>query len=91
MKELEKNEHYKILTVELAAGTSMPRHLATSDAYIIVESGDALLIFKGETYELSPGSNMSIPSREPHLLKVIRDFKAFVVLAKDAVIDFSIS
>jgi quercetin dioxygenase-like cupin family protein len=69
----------------------MPRHLATSDAYIIVESGNALLVFKGETFELNPGSNMVIPSREPHLLKVIRDFKAFVVLAKDAVIDFSIS
>ncbi|HTI58937.1 cupin domain-containing protein [Mucilaginibacter sp.] len=89
MKEIEKNDHYKILTVELPAGTSMPRHLATSDAYIIVESGNALLIFKGETYELNQGSNMTIPSREPHLLKVIRDFKAFVVLAKDAVIDFA--
>lgn len=90
MKEVEKNDHYKIVTVELLARTNMPRHLATSDAFIIVESGSALLIFKGETYELSQGSNMTIPSREPHLLKVIRDFKAFVVLAKDAVIDFAV-
>lgn len=90
MKEIEKNDHYKIVAVELQAGTNMPKHLATSDAYIFVESGDALLIFKGETYELTPGSNMSIPSHEPHLLKVIRDFKAFVVLAKDAIVDFSI-
>lgn len=91
MKEVEKNDHYKIVAVELQAGTNMPRHLATSDAYIIVESGNALLIFKSETFELNAGSNMVIPSREPHILKVIRDFKAFVVLAKDAVIDFSIS
>ena len=48
------------------------------------------MIFRGETYELSQGSNMTIPSREPHLLKVIRDFKAFVVLAKDAVIDVAV-
>jgi len=89
MKEIEKNDHYKILTVELPAGANMPRHTATSDAYIIVESGNALLIFKGETYELNKGSNMTIPSLEPHLLKVIGDFKAFVVLAKDAVIDFA--
>lgn len=89
MKEIEKNDHYKIISVQLPAGSNMPRHLATSDAYIIVESGNALLIFKGETYELSQGSNMTIPSREPHLLKVITDFKAFVILANDAVIDFA--
>ncbi len=90
MKEVEKNEHYKIITVELAAGTNMPRHLATSDAYVIVKSGDDLLVFKDEIYALSQGSNMTIPSHEPHLLKVIRDFKAFIVLAKDAVIDFAV-
>ncbi|HVW99519.1 MAG TPA: cupin domain-containing protein [Candidatus Babeliaceae bacterium] len=89
MKEIQKTDHYKIVTVELPAGSSMPKHLATSDAYIIVESGNALLIFKGETYELSSGSNMSIPSHEPHILKVIKDFKAFVVLANDAVITYS--
>ncbi|HVS93808.1 MAG TPA: cupin domain-containing protein [Mucilaginibacter sp.] len=90
MEEIEKNDHYKIIAVTLPAGTSMPKHRATSDAYIIVESGNALLIFKDETCELGAGSNMSIPSHEPHILKVISDFKALVVLAADAIIDFSI-
>jgi len=91
MKIIEKNDHYKIIAVELHAGNNMPRHFSTSDAYIIVEYGNALLIFKDETYELNAGSGMAIPSRQPHLLKVISDFKALVVLAKDAVIDFSIA
>lgn len=39
MKELETNDHYKVLKVELPAGTNMPRHFATSDAFVIVESG----------------------------------------------------
>ncbi|MEO6849124.1 MAG: cupin domain-containing protein [Mucilaginibacter sp.] len=90
MQELQKNDHYKIIAVELSAGTNMPRHVSTSDAYIIVESGNALLIYRGETYELTPGSNMSIPSHEPHILKVIEDFKAYLVLANDAMITYSV-
>ncbi|QHS56593.1 cupin domain-containing protein [Mucilaginibacter sp. 14171R-50] len=90
MQELEKNTHYKILQVELPAGTNMQRHYATSEAFVIVESGNALLICKGETAELVQGSRIAIPSHEPHMLKVIRDFKALVVMAGDAIITYSV-
>lgn len=89
MQELKKNSHYKILQVELPAGTNMPRHYATSDAFIIVQSGSALLILNGETAELVQYSTISIPSHEPHILKVIQDFKALVVMANDATINYS--
>ncbi|HEY8784172.1 MAG TPA: cupin domain-containing protein [Mucilaginibacter sp.] len=89
MKEIEANDHYKVLKVELPAGTNMPRHFATSDAYVIVESGKALFICKSETCELKKGSNLSIPAHEPHILKVIEDFKAYIVLANDALITFA--
>lgn len=88
MQELQKNEHYKVVKVEFPAGTHMPRHFATSEAFVIVESGEALLIYKGDTYELGPGSSEAIPAHEPHLLKVISDFKAFIILASDAEIHY---
>jgi quercetin dioxygenase-like cupin family protein len=90
MQELQKNDHYKIIGIEISAGTNMPRHFTTSDAYVIVESGNALLIYKSETSELKKGMSLSIPSHEPHLLKVIEDFKAYIVLANDAVITYSV-
>jgi quercetin dioxygenase-like cupin family protein len=90
MQELERNDHYKVLQVELPAGTNMPRHFATSDAFVIVESGNALLICKGETCELVQGSTLSIPSHEPHILKVIQDFKALIIMAGDAMITYSV-
>ncbi|QKJ28215.1 cupin domain-containing protein [Mucilaginibacter mali] len=90
MKELEKNDHYQVLKVELPAGTQMPRHFATSAAFVIVESGNALLICKGETSELSKGSTCSIPSHEPHILKVIQDFKALIIMAGNAVITYPV-
>ncbi len=90
MKELEKNDYYKVVQVELPAGANMPRHFATSAAFVIVESGNALLICKDETSELVKGSTLSIPSHEPHILKVVQDFKALIVMASDAVITYSI-
>lgn len=71
MEELLKNEQYKVVKVEFSAGTHMPRHFATSEAFVIVESGEAFLIYKGDAYELGPGSSEAIPAHEPHLLKVI--------------------
>lgn len=88
MHELLKNENYKVVKVEFAAGTNMPRHLATSEAFVIVESGEALLVYKGETNELGPGSTEAIPANEPHLLKVTSDFKAFIILANNAEIHY---
>lgn len=88
MQELLKNEHYKVIKVEFAAGTNMPRHLATSDAFVIVERGSALLIYKGETLELIPGSTVSIQANEQHLLKIIEDFRAYIILAGDAAIHY---
>ncbi len=90
MKELEKNDHYQVLKVELPAGTHMPRHFASSQAFVIVESGNALLICKGETSELVKGSTYSIPSHEPHIFKIIQDFKALIIMAGNAVITYPI-
>lgn len=88
MKELLKNEHYKVIKVEFAAGTNMPRHLATPDAFVIVERGSALLIYKGETLDLMPGATVSIQANEQHMLKIIDDFSAYIILAGDAAIHF---
>lgn len=89
MIELAKNDHYKIVKVELPAGTNMPRHFATSDAFVIVEDGSALLIYKGETCELVAGTQLCITSHEEHILKVTEDFKALIVLASEAAIIYS--
>ncbi|HEY9364352.1 MAG TPA: cupin domain-containing protein, partial [Chitinophagaceae bacterium] len=70
--------------------TNMPRHFATSDAFVIVESGNALLIYKGETCELKKGTSLSIPAHEPHILKVIEDFKAYIILGSDALITYAV-
>lgn len=89
MKQLQITDYYKVVKVEFAAGHSMPRHIATSDAFLIVESGKALLIFEKETVELKQGITQSIPANEEHMLKIIDDFKAYIVMANESKINFS--
>jgi quercetin dioxygenase-like cupin family protein len=75
--------------VEFAAGHSMPGHVATSDAFLIVESGKAFLIFEKETFELSQVSTQSIPAHKERMLKIIDDFKGYTVVANESKINFS--
>lgn len=88
MTDLLHNEHYRITTIELTAGMNMPRHFSDCEGFLIVEKGNALLIYPGETYELHSGSNMSIPPNEHHLIKVIDDFKAYLILGNKSSITF---
>ncbi|WP_295715191.1 cupin domain-containing protein [Mucilaginibacter sp.] len=89
MKQIEANENFQVVKIELTAGTHMKRHIATSDACLIVGEGSALLIYAGETYELNKGQTFLIPSGEEHMLKIIADFKAWIVLGKGAQIRYA--
>ncbi|GEO05038.1 hypothetical protein AAE02nite_27020 [Adhaeribacter aerolatus] len=89
MEEIHKNASYKILQITLPAGKIMPRHYATSDAFIMVVSGEARLSLTTKEQILQPGATFPIPAREPHTLEILSDFRAFVVLAADANIEFN--
>lgn len=88
MQKLIAHNHYKVIKVEFPAGENMPRHIATSDAFLIVESGSALLIYRHETYELKRGDNFWIAANEQHLLRPIEDFSGYLVLSYDAKIEY---
>ncbi|MES2111451.1 MAG: hypothetical protein V4577_22025 [Bacteroidota bacterium] len=89
MEKLKNSSDLQIVEIKLAAGVSMPRHIATCDACLVVEEGIALLIYAGEMRELSPGVVTLIPANEQHMLKIIEDFKAFIILEKEALIKYS--
>ncbi|RYU92176.1 cupin domain-containing protein [Mucilaginibacter terrigena] len=89
MAEVDK-ENMKVVYLELAAGTSMPRHIATGDACLVVEKGMALLIYRDETRELTKGIVTVIPANQQHMLKIIKDFKAYIVLTANADIEYPV-
>lgn len=89
MKEIHTNATFKILKVTLARGEEMPRHYASSDAFLIPEKGKARLRLPDSEVVLEQGATFHVPDSEPHSLLVLEDFSAFVVLAAGAEIEFT--
>ncbi|WP_018477369.1 cupin domain-containing protein [Pontibacter roseus] len=88
MKEIHANSSYKVLNVNLAKGEEMPRHYASSDAFLFVREGKAVLKLQEREVTLESGFTLLIPANEPHSLHVLEDFAAAVVLAAGAQINF---
>ena len=89
MKLIYENESYKIMDVALKKGESLPKHKATSEAFIIVKEGKGKIIFDNEEVPLEHDSSHSIPGNETHKLEVLEDFRASIILGKDGDINFS--
>lgn len=83
MNKVYGNSSYQVMNVNFAKGEAMPRHFASSDAFIIVEKGRAKISFYDREETLEEGGTLHIPARESHDLKVLEDFNAFIVLAAD--------
>jgi quercetin dioxygenase-like cupin family protein len=88
MKKLFSNDHYKVMSVILNAGESMPLHKATSDAFLIVKDGIGKIIFSDNEVELRQGSTIMIPADKEHQLEVTEAFNAYVIFAADGEIKF---
>ena len=81
------DKNHKIIRAELPAGSEMPEHHATSDAFIIVVKGKADIIFKDKKHELHAGSHLKVPDAKKHKLEIKEDFVAYIVLGPDATIE----
>lgn len=88
MKEIFSNEQYKVLQVNLNAGERMPLHKASSDAFVIPQSGKAKLSFDDHDEILAPQSTILIKANKPHKMEIIEDFCSCIILEKKANIQF---
>ena len=88
MNKLFGNSHYKVMNVALKPGESMPLHKTTSDAFIIVKTGLARLIFSDKEVELQQGSTAVIPAHKEHQLQVKDAFNAYIIFAAEGEIKF---
>jgi quercetin dioxygenase-like cupin family protein len=89
LKKIYENEFYKIMNVSLTKGESLPKHKATSDAFVIVKQGKGKIIFDNREIPLQHDSTQLIPANETHTLEVMEDFRASIILGKDGDINFS--
>ena len=88
MKLILESKTFKVISVSLEKGESMPNHKATSDAFVIVRQGKVKLIFDNHEIYLRQDSTQLIPANEKHTLQVEEDFSACIVLAIEGEIKF---
>ncbi|MCM4167267.1 L-ectoine synthase [Arenibacter antarcticus] len=90
LTHLEVGDSLKILQINALAGTEMPLHHSTKEAVIVVQEGEAFLNAEGKEYFLEKGSTLLIPANMEHSLKILENFKAVAIMAKDSTIHFNI-
>ena len=85
---LDKGSALKTLQVTALTGMRMPPHYATKEAIIVVQKGEALLKMRNVDHRLKTGAVIIIPAGVEHSLEIEKGFKAIVIMAKDADINF---
>jgi len=88
MITLHNGRSHKVLQVTGSEGMSMPEHISTKEAVVIILKGSAVLTMKGNDYPLREHESIIIPGGEKHTLRIIKDFQAQVIMETDSQINF---
>lgn len=89
LEKIYGNRGCKVMKAEIPAGSRMPVHHATSEAFVMVTKGKAELIYSDKEEPLHAGIQVCIPKGKPHTLQVTEDFEAFIVIGGAASIEFT--
>jgi quercetin dioxygenase-like cupin family protein len=85
---LNIGKSFKVLQITGSKGMSMPQHLSTREAVVIVQKGTATLSISGNDLSLKEHESMIIPAGEKHSLQINEDFQAHVIMETDSQIMF---
>ncbi len=84
-----KNEGCQVMKAEIKKGSRMPVHYATSEAFVMVAKGCGEIIYSNSEQKLEPGMYIHIPRAKPHVLKIEKDFEAYIIIDEDASLEFT--
>lgn len=85
---LDNKEQHKVYQVTGGAGISMPEHISTKEAVVIIQEGEVVLNIQNQNYYLKQNDVFIIPAGVQHSLSIEKDFKAVVIMDIDSQIEF---
>lgn len=88
LSPLTSGRALKVFEVSGKIGMVMPQHHSTMEAVVTIKSGKANLIFEDSEFVLVTGTTFLIPAGKTHVLKILEDFQAVVVMLVDSEIKF---
>ena len=89
IENVPSDGNHLILKAEFSAGKAMPEHYATCDAFVIMTKGKIVITIEGQKNEVSTGEIFKIPANKTHILEVIDDFKAYIIMKPDGEIKYT--
>lgn len=88
MTPLKVGSTFKVFQVTGSFGMSMPEHISTKEAVVIVQRGSAILKMKGVDHLLKLNDSFIVPAGVQHELQLTDDFQAVVIMEVDSEIKF---
>lgn len=85
---LDKKDQHKVLRVTGQAGMSMPEHISTKEAVVIIQEGEATFEIDHKNYNLKKDDVFIIPAGAKHKLDIQSNFQAVVIMDIDSQIEF---
>jgi quercetin dioxygenase-like cupin family protein len=88
LTHLALGDTFKVLQVAGSKGMKMPPHHSTQEAVLVVQKGEALLQMPDGEHLLKAGDCFIVPAKKEHNLIIIKDLKAFAIMAVASEINF---
>lgn len=85
---LHSGASVKVFEVKGNSGMTMPEHISTEEAVVIVQKGTAILKILGKEILLKKDDSYVIPAGEKHSLTLKEDFQSCVVMGIKSEIQF---
>ncbi len=76
---LYKDERFHVMLLNLPEGEELKPHASKTDAFCIVQKGDAEFILEGVRSHLKKGDMFSFKAKQEHSVKALTDFSMLIL------------
>ena len=76
---LYKDERFHVMLLNLPEGEELKPHASKTDAFCIVQKGDAEFILEGVHSRVKKGDLFSFKAKQEHSLKALTDFSMLMI------------
>lgn len=77
--ELYKDERYHLMLLNIPEGEELKPHTSKTDAFCLVQKGEAEFNLEGVHSHLKKGDLFSFKARQEHSLKALSDFSMLII------------
>lgn len=76
---LHKDERFHAMLVTMPEGEELKPHFSKTDAFCIVQKGEAEFILAGESFHIKKGDFFTFKAMQMHSVKAITDFSLLLI------------